>query len=196
MPKGSAWTLEAYRDFSRAVWEVAKLTTEQKQQILSKLHDVGYEFTGNAMRQHFQKMIRDEKSESQQNAASGSSPDADQPATKEKAAPRPRSARTPRAGAKRKAKAPVSDDEVEEEEKKTPVKKRTKNGKTSMKLEDEEPVPSQDDKDWSESAAQLKQHQPMTLLDPSSAPLAHEDNEDNGAEQPPRADDEDESGEV
>lgn len=50
MPKGATWTLEAYRDFSRAVWDVAKLTAEQKEQILRKLHDVGYEFTGNAMR--------------------------------------------------------------------------------------------------------------------------------------------------
>ncbi|KAI2783052.1 hypothetical protein F4815DRAFT_378362 [Daldinia loculata] len=175
MPKGATWTLEAYRDFSRAVWDVAKLTAEQKEQILRKLHDVGYEFTGNAMRQHFQKMIREEKTESQQNAAPGSSPDTSQPATKDKAAARPRPARGSRAGAKRKAKAPVSDDEEEEE--KTPVKKRTKNGKTSMKLEEDEPVPSQDDKDWGESAAQLEQHQPMTLLDPSSAPPAQGDDD-------------------
>lgn len=70
-------------------------------------------------------MIREEKTESQQNAAPGSSPDTNQPATKDKAAARPRPARGSRAGAKRKAKAPVSDDEEEEE--KTPVKKRTKN---------------------------------------------------------------------
>lgn len=49
--------------------------------------------------------------------------------------------------------------------------------KTSMKLEEDEPVPSQDDKDWGESAAQLEQHQPMTLLDPSSVPPAQGDDD-------------------
>ncbi|KAI0131235.1 hypothetical protein F4814DRAFT_445376 [Daldinia grandis] len=191
MPKGSNWSLEAYRDFSRAVWEVAKLTAEQKEQILRKLRVVGYEFTGNAMRQHFQKMIRDEKADSQQSTAPGSSPETNQPATKDKAAARLRPARGPRAGTKRKTKAPVSNDEEEEEEK-TPVKKRAKNGKASMKLEDDGPTPSQDDKDWGESAAQLEQHQPMTLFGPSSAPPAHEGDD---AEQAPQPDDDD-SGEA
>ncbi|KAI0850133.1 hypothetical protein F5Y00DRAFT_260865 [Daldinia vernicosa] len=191
MPKGSTWSLEAYRDFSRIAWDVAKLTAEQKEQILHKLNSVGYGFTGEAMRQHFQKMIRDEKAESQQNGASGSSPEANQPATKGKAAAKLRPARGTRAGTKRKTKAPVSDDEENDEKK--PVKKRTKKGKTSLKLEeDDEPVASQDDKDWGESAAQLEQHQPMTLFGPFPVPTA---NEDDDAEQPPRLE-EDDSGEA
>ncbi|KAI1479433.1 hypothetical protein K445DRAFT_25034 [Daldinia sp. EC12] len=157
MPKGSVtWSLEVYRDFSRAAWEVAKLTTEQKAEIVEKLGKMGYEITPNALRQHFQKMIRDDKAASQQTATPSSPSDASPPDSKDKATPRPRRARNPRTGAKRKNEKAIDDDE-DDEEQETP-KKRTKTGNTSVKLEDDEPTSSQDAKNWCESTAQLEQH--------------------------------------
>ncbi|KAI1471891.1 uncharacterized protein F4812DRAFT_197945 [Daldinia caldariorum] len=163
MPKnGTTWSFEVYRDVSRAVWEVAKLTPEQKEQIAEKLREMGHGMTANGMRQHFQKMIRDEKVVCQGAASPDASPDANQPNTKKKATAAP--ARRGRgAGTKRKTKIPVDYDE-DDEEQKTP-KKRSKNQSISMKFEDDDmPSPSQDDKDSGESTAQLEKQEPMTFL--------------------------------
>ncbi|KAI1800846.1 hypothetical protein F4811DRAFT_491617 [Daldinia bambusicola] len=177
MAKGSTtWSFEIYRDLSRAVWEVAKLTPEQKEQIIEKLKTMGYKTTVEGMRQHFQKMIRGGKAASQEAANPNSSSDANQPNAKKKATATPR--RGAGAGTKRKTKIPVDDDE-DDEEQKTP-KKRAKNRTISTKFEDDDvPSPPQDDKDSGESTAQLEKQQPMTFLDSSSATSTRGDDDAN-----------------
>ncbi|KAI8963421.1 hypothetical protein F5Y11DRAFT_151963 [Daldinia sp. FL1419] len=152
MPKSkvsSPWTLEVYRDFSMAVWEEGNLTMKQKNKVLEKLKQRGYEITWQAMRQHFQKYIRDEKAAAQQNPSpeqsdTGASKPEAEAEVKAKAPTRTRT-RAP----KRKLKTQTSDGDDEGEKQKTP-KKRAKKVNSNTKTEDDKPASSPEDDDWSE----------------------------------------------
>ncbi|KAI2632436.1 hypothetical protein GGR54DRAFT_35257 [Hypoxylon sp. NC1633] len=59
--RGTVWGIEAYRDFTKAAYAVGKLSKEQLERIVDKLHDFGHTFSQDALRQHVQKMIRDDR---------------------------------------------------------------------------------------------------------------------------------------
>ncbi|OTA97143.1 hypothetical protein M434DRAFT_319093 [Hypoxylon sp. CO27-5] len=181
MPRGpgnSTWTIETYRDFAKATFEAGGLSMNQKESIMNRMCQMGHVFTYEALRQHLQKLIRQDK------AAGGANDSSDNyigARPGRLAELRPSDQRpTRRAGQKRLA--PVYDDGEDDEEYKRPRKSaRVKKEQVPRKMgqmEDDEPKPPKDDEEyWGES----DQLQPSALFNSS---LSLDDN-NSDAEAPP-----------
>ncbi|KAI0121525.1 hypothetical protein F4776DRAFT_631235 [Hypoxylon sp. NC0597] len=147
--RGNAtWGIETYKDFAKATFEAGELSIQQKERIMTRMRQMGHGFTYEALRQHIQKMISDDKAASGANASSD-----DNSGTKpgHSAELRPTGQRpTRRAGQKRLA--PVYDDGDDEEEHKRPRKSaRVKKEQVHFQIghmEDDEPKPPKDDKEY------------------------------------------------
>ncbi|KAI1139704.1 hypothetical protein F5Y05DRAFT_330508 [Hypoxylon sp. FL0543] len=76
-PKSGARTIydvEFYRDFAKAAFEVAKFDQKQKDNIIAKLRQMGHQLAWDQLRQHIQKMIREDKAASGATAADSVNP--------------------------------------------------------------------------------------------------------------------------
>ncbi|KAI0831572.1 hypothetical protein F5Y06DRAFT_200612 [Hypoxylon sp. FL0890] len=167
MPKGNiVWGLEAYRDFVKATFQVGGLSVEQKERITDKMVQMGHAVTYEALRQHVQKMNRNDKAAGSSNASTDTAaPGAANTAgisssgtdARHSAKLRPAGAgrRLPRRNAQKRVAPVYNDGEDDDEDQPRKRLARIKKEETSVNLgqmEDDEPKPPTNDKEyWSES---------------------------------------------